>query len=466
MNRRAFLALAGAPVLAAAEAPKTIVIVLCDDLGYGDLGCYGHPVIRTPNLDAFARQGMRFTDGYAAAPVCSPSRCGMLTGRTPTRVGVYDWIPAGSPMHLRAGEVTFAQILRKRGYATCLTGKWHANGVFNDPAQPQPDAHGFEHWFATQNNAIPSHEDPNNFVRNGKPVGPLKGYSSGIIVDEALSWLRGLPAAKPACLFVCFHSPHEPIATSAGYVDLYPKAEKKGEALYYGNVTEMDHHFGRLLDGLKATGREDALVLFTSDNGPETLLRYPNSWRSHGTPGPLRGQKLSLYEGGYRVPVIARWPNRIQPGTTSGEPVCGVDILPTVCDLLGEPLPPGRNIDGASLLPAFSGRAIRRARPLHWHYFNAMHHPRATLRDGDWKLLGSWAPDTEAPRVSGFRPEDGPEFKRRPLVRFELYNLRKDPGEKRDLAASEPRRLARMKAMLLKAHAEVCGEGPDWNAPV
>lgn len=459
MTRRHFL---GAAALSAAPPSRDVIVVLCDDLGYGDLGCFGHPVIKTPNLDAFARQGMTFTDAYAPAPVCSPSRCGTLTGRTPTRLGVYDWIPENSPMHLRREEVTFATLLRQQGYATCHSGKWHCNGKFNSADQPQPGDHGYDHWFSTQNNAAPTHENPNNFVRNGQPVGPLQGYSSGVIVDEALSWLRSVPKSKPVHIFLCFHSPHEPIATSPAYVDRYPAAKKEGEALYYGNVSELDFHFGRFLQGLEANGRGDALVFFTSDNGPETLKRYKGSWRSHGSAAPLRGMKLSLYEGGYRVPAIARWPGRIRPGVRSAEPVCGVDILPTVCAVSGAPLP-ARILDGASLLLAFAGKPVKRSIPLHWHYFNALDRPRAALRDGEWKITGAWDPQIPLPPVSGFRPAQLAAAKTNLLTQFELYHLKSDIGESSNLAAKEPKRLAALRAKLLHAHADVCREGPNWS---
>ena len=172
------------------DSRPNFVVILCDDLGYGDLACYGHPHIKTPHLDKLATQGMRLTSCYAAAPVCSPSRAGMLTGRTPNRSGVYNWIPGNHVMHLRKDEVTVAAMLKNSGYDTAHVGKWHCNGKFNSPAQPQPGDHGFNHWFATQNNAAPSHKNPRNFVRNGKSVGPMEGYACQLVVDEGVDWLR------------------------------------------------------------------------------------------------------------------------------------------------------------------------------------------------------------------------------------------------------------------------------------
>lgn len=471
MKRRHFLSsLAGgfsaAPaVLRGARRPNA-VIVLCDDLGYGDLGCYGHPAIRTPRLDAFARQGVRFTDCYAAAPVCSPSRAGMLTGRTPDRCGVHDWIPEGNVMHLPRSEHTFAQLLRRAGYATCHSGKWHCNGKFNSPEQPQPGDHGFDHWFSTQNNALPSHENPVNFVRNGAAVGPTRKYSATLIVDEAIEWLRSLDGRRPFCLFVCFHNPHEPVASAPRFVDAYPEARKRGEALYYGNVTQMDYEFGRLIEALDAAGHaEDTFVFFTSDNGPETLNRYAGAWRSHGSPGPLRGMKLSLYEGGYRVPGIVRYPGRARAGEVSAEPVCGLDVLPTLCALAGVEVPAGRPIDGANMLDALEGRPVRRDVPLHWHYFNAMGAPKASLREGDWKVVGIGGPDTAGRAGGGFTAEQSGAVKSLALERFELYNLRQSSAEATDLSAQEPGRLKELSAKLVRLHDEVRAEAPDWRRP-
>ncbi len=417
-----------------------IVIVLCDDLGYGDLGCYGHPHIKTPELDKLTAEGMKLTDCYAAAPVCSPSRAGMLTGRTPHRCGIYDWIPANSPMHLKKTEQTIATLLRDNGYATCHSGKWHCNGKFNSPEQPQPDDHGFEHWFSTQNNAGPSHHNPKNFVRNGERVGPLEGYSSDLIVTEAIDWLgKNWDRSKPFCLFVWFHAPHEPIATSPEFLKMY---EGKKEAIYYGNVTQMDHAFGRLmktLDEMKL--RDKTFVMFTSDNGPETLNRYRGANRSFGSPGPLRGMKLHMYEGGIRVPGIIRWPGNTKPGSVSHEPVNGTDILPSLCEMAGVEVPKDRPIDGTSFLPILQGIKLKRKIPLYWRYDRALSKPfTVAMRQGDWKILA----DND-------------------MTKFELYNLRKDIAEEHNLADSQPNHLEMMKKILVKLQAEIDTEGPVWD---
>lgn len=426
----------------AAERPN-FVVILCDDLGYGDLGCFGNRTIKTPNLDRLAGEGMRLTDCYASAPVCSPSRAGMLTGRTPNRVGVYDWIPEGSPMHVRSSEITVATLLSRAGYDTCHVGKWHCNGKFNSPSQPQPADHGFAHWFSTQNNAVPSHFNPKNFVRNGKAVGPVKGYSSTIVADEAIKWLANIRDRKrPFCLFVWYHEPHEPIAAPKKYTKLYPQASKRGEALYYGNVTQMDAQVGRLMDALDEQNlRDNTMVFFTSDNGPETLNRYRSAWRSHGTPGKLRGMKLWLYEGGIRVPGIIRWPGKTRPGQVCRQPVCGLDVLPTLCKIAGVGQPSDRAIDGSSFLPIFDGKRIERKTPLFWQYDSATTSgwARVAMRDGDWKILA-----------------DGK------LERFELYNLKDDVCEKNDLSEAEPERLNKMTAALTRMHKQVKAEGPRW----
>lgn len=443
----------------AGEQPN-FVIVLADDLGYGDLGCYGNKVIRTPNLDRFATEGLRLTSCYSAGANCSPSRAGLMTGRTPTRTGVHNWIPMLSPMHLRKEEITIATLLRKAGYATAHVGKWHLNGMFNLPGQPQPGDHGFEHWFSTQNNALPSHRNPYNFVRNAIPVGEREGYSSQIVAEEAIRWLTKVrDRSKPFFLYICFHEPHEPIATDRAFSDLYPFPDDPSRRAHHGNITQMDNAFGQLmkvLDDQKL--RDTTFVLFTSDNGPAITSIHP-----HGSAGPLRAKKGHMYEGGIRVPGIVRWPGRVKPGTVSDEPVCGVDLLPTVCAATGVAVPADRAIDGASLLPLFAGKAVERSTPLYWHFNGALSEPKVAMRVGDWKILGHLdAP--EFPRGADIRTEEQKAIKKAEIVKYELYNLRADIGEKHDLAEKEPERLKELADQLQKKYREVRDESPTWPA--
>ncbi len=435
------------------------VIVLADDLGYGDLGCYGNPRIKTPNLDRLAAEGVRFTSCYAAAANCSPARTGLMTGRTPYRVGVQSWIPMFSPMHVRQEEITVAALLRQHGYATCHVGKWHLNGRFNLPDQPQPSDHGFDHWFSTQNNALPCHHDPDNFVRNGEPVGKLEGYSAQLVVDEAIHWLKSVRGRdKPFFLFVCFHEPHEPIATAGRFAEMYPSDDPSLSA-HHGNVTQEDDAFGRLMQALDEMSlRGQTLVMFTSDNGPAIT-----NWHPHGSAGPLRDKKGSVYEGGIRVPGIVRWPGHTEPGTVCDEPVSGVDLLPTLCEIVGIPLPDDRAIDGTSFLPVFDGKPIERDTPLYWQFNYARSKPKVAMRIGDWKILGHLSEPDLKPGAD-ITDEVQQSIKRAELASFELYNLRADIGETTNLAQKQPQRLASMAARLREIYREVRDEGPVWPA--
>jgi len=449
---------------AAAASPPNIVIILCDDLGYGDLECYGHPTIKTPHLNQLASEGIRLTDCYSAAPICSPSRAGLLTGRTPTRSGIYSWIAEGNPMNLKKDETTLATLLKRAGYDTCLSGKWHLNGLFNNPAQTQPSDHGFDHWFSTQNNAHPSHENPDNFVRNGKETGPIQGYSCQIVVDEAAQWLRERQEKnRPFFLHICFHETHEPVASPDRLVQQYPEAKGRGEALYEANVTNMDHATGRLmkvLDELQIA--ENTLVFFTSDNGPETLNRYKNAWRSWGSPGPLRGMKLHMYDGGIRVPGILRWTGRITAGQTSSVPVSSVDLLPTICELAGIPLPTSKVLDGTSLVPFLSGKPIQRKKPLFWHYYGGTDNRQVALREGDWKLVAWWDQPQKMSTGTSLSPGVVPLIKKSRLAGFELYHISEDVSEQHNLAEQEPERLKKMAQQAEQFYAEVIKEGPYW----
>ncbi len=449
----------GACSAPAASPPPNIVFVLADDLGYGDLACFGHREIKTPNLDRLAASGVKLTHTYSAAAVCSPARAGIMTGRTPYRVGVYNAIPFLSPTHLRQSEITIASLLKKAGYATAQVGKWHLNGMFNLPGQPQPNDHGFDHWFAVQNNALPNHHNPYNFVRNGIPQGPIAGYSAGIVANEAVNWLTTIrDKSKPFFLYVAFNEPHEPIATDPRFRALYEKdhSDDPSRVAYYGNVTQMDDAFGRILRTLEAQGLADNTVIwFTSDNGPART-----KWHNAGSSGGLREFKGHMYEGGLRVPGIVRWPGHTRPGSITAQPVSGVDVLPTLCEITGVAAPADRTLDGATIVPILTGGAIVRTKPLYWQYIFAPSKPQIALLAGPWKLLAWLDGPRPTPRNIGEAQMD--LIKKSPLIGYELYNLDDDPGEKNDLSATQRAKLAELTAAVQKAHDEVRTESPVW----
>ncbi|MBE7493741.1 MAG: sulfatase-like hydrolase/transferase [Verrucomicrobiaceae bacterium] len=420
-------------------ARPNLVLFLADDLGYGDLGCYGHPVIQTPNLDAFAKQGVRLKQCYAASAVCSPSRSALLTGRTPHRNGVYTWIAEGAEVHLRTSEITLPSLLKQAGYTTCHSGKWHLNGLFNNPAQPQPGDHGYDWWMATQNNAAPTHENPGNFARNGQPVGPMQGYSAPLVVREAVTWLKEKrDASKPFFLAVWTHEPHYPIKSDPKFKALYPDLTDDVQREHHANVTQMDHAFGMLMRALDEQKlAESTFVFFTSDNGPEgDGVKSPG----RGSSGGLRGRKRDLHEGGIRVPGIARWPGRIRAGTTSDVAVIGSDIFPTMLGIAGVETPKDRTLDGVNALAALDGSASRleRPQPLFWRLHMAPN-AKIAMRVDEWKILANAE-----------------------LTEFELYNLKDDPKETTDLKDRESQRYHELKGRLIENNARIDAEGPDW----
>ncbi|MAV34196.1 MAG: arylsulfatase [Planctomycetaceae bacterium] len=442
-----------------ADTRTNFLIVLCDDLGYGDLRCYGNQELHTPHLDNFAASGLRLTSCYSAHPNCSPSRTGLLTGRTPTRVGIHNWIPMLSPMHVPTSEVTVATLLRDHGYDTALAGKWHLNGRFNLTGQPQPGDHGFNHWFATQNNCLPNHKDPYNFVRNGIPLGPLKGYAADLVAAEASYWLRELrDTSKPFFLYVSFHEPHEPIATDPQHQRHYPAGDPS-YAAHHGNITQMDAAFGRLMATVDELSlRENTLVLFTSDNGPAQTVFHPN-----GSTGRLRDKKGYIADGGIRVPGIIRWPGKAAAGSVSNTPLIGTDILPTFCAIAEVAVPADRVLDGASFLPLLDGQPIERETPLYWHFYAARGAHKVALRRGDWKLSAELKAVTIRDR-GGIHPLDQRAIKTARLGEMELYNLSDDIGETTDLKRSQPALFGELRAMLETQYRQVQRESPIWPA--
>ena len=455
-----FLLLVLSGTVGAADRRPNVLILFADDLGYGDLGCYGSPVLQTPHIDRLAAEGLRFTSAYAGSPVCSPSRAALLTGRTPQRVGIHNWIPFGSPMHLPASELTIARVLKRAGYQTCHIGKWHLNGSLVADTQPDPGDHGFDYWFATQNNALPSHHDPVNFVRNGVPVGKLRGYSGLIVAEETIRWLKHhWNREQPFFLYVCFHEPHEPIATAPHFQTLYRRFADPRQRRHHGNISQLDYAVGRILKALDELGlRQETFVYFSSDNGPAITRAHP-----YGSAGPLRAKKAHLYEGGIRVPGILRWPGHVQPGSVCDEPVGVVDLLPTVCALAGVEPPQDRVLDGTSWLPLLEGKPLRRTVPLYWQLNSARSEPKVAMRVGDWKILGYIDAPT-APLAGDIRAEDQYAVKHAQLIRFELYNLKEDIGERHDLAEAEPEKLAALRKELEALYRQIQQETPTWPA--
>jgi arylsulfatase A len=435
-----------APSLAADKT--NFIVFLADDLGWGDLGCYGHPHIQTPNLDKFAQEGVRFTQAYSACGVCSPSRSAILTGRTPYRNGVWRWLPADHPTHLRASEVTIPETLRQLGYQTMHSGKWHLNGYFNSTKHPQPDDHGYDWWFATQNNAAPTHKDPINFVRNRQEVGPLQGYSAPLVTEEVTNWLKNQRDPKqPFFITVWTHEPHLPIESDPRFQELYADIDNPGIRQHHGNVTQLDHAFGNLMHTVDELGlRDNTFIIFTSDNGPEGSgkgkLDQPESQqnRTWGYTGGLRGRKRDSHEGGIRVPGIVRWPAQLEPGVVSEVPIIGSDIFTTVLGIAGAPLPNDRTIDGVNILPACQGQPVERAVPLFWRTHIAPPASQAAMRIGDWKIIAD-----------------------EQMQNFQLYQIATDWKEEHDLAAELPEKLAEMKSKFLEVWQGIENEGPkEW----
>ncbi|QDT06853.1 Arylsulfatase [Rubripirellula lacrimiformis] len=455
----------------AADDRPNIVVLLCDDLGYGDLECYGHPHIQTPHLNRLAQGGIRFTDCYSAAPVCSPSRVGLLTGRSPNRAGVYDWIPPAKNqtadrrnlVHMRAGEVTIPALLRKAGYQTAMAGKWHCNSAFNDDRQPQPGDFGFDHWLATQNNALPSHKHPKNFVRNGNPVGATDDFSCQVVASEAIDWLAKTDDDKPFFLYVPFHEPHEPVASPEAIVAKYRDvANSEDQAQYFANVHNVDLAVGRIIDALDQSGRRDnTLVIFTSDNGPETLNRYASANRSYGTPGHLRGMKLHTTEAGFRVVGIMNWPAAIQAGQTVSVPVSSLDFLPTFCRLGHAETPAAATLDGTDFGPALTGHPIDRSKPLVWVYFNAINEHRVAMRDGKWKVIAK-LDGGSFPKMQNVTRSDLDRIRSAKLTDIEVYDLEMDTSEQTDLAQSDPAMAAEWAAKLTTAYQELVNHSHVW----
>ncbi len=459
---------------ATTQSLPNIVVVLCDDLGYGDLGCFGHKVIQTPNLDKMASEGIRLSNFYSAAAVSSPSRAGLLTGRNPNRAGFYDFIPGPKKsedcrdlVHLQAHEITIPALLKSAGYATCISGKWHCSSYFNSDKQPKPDHFGFDHWFATHNNASPNHRNPNNFVRNGEKVGELMGYSSEVVVNEAIGWLESRADDAPFYLQVTFHEPHENVASPRHLTQKYlSSAQNENEAMYFANVENMDTHLGRLMEYLKRVHGDNTLVVFSSDNGPETLGRYSRAIHSYGSTGGLHGRKLWTTEGGVHVSGIMQWLGA--KGKFTGETdavVSSLDYLPTFCELAGVALP-DRDLDGESFVSLLNKGEFERTKPLIWAFYDALNNQRVSMRYGDWKILCSLEyKGEELPRLHNVYPGNYDSIKDAKMTNFSLYNLKEDRNETTDLSKSNKKQFEAMKKLLKSEYDKLVAGSHVWVRP-
>jgi len=479
MRRRDFIrtlasgaaAAALAPVARAAETkkhPPSIVLVLVDDLGWTDLGCFGSQYYETPNLDRLAAQGMKFTNAYAACAVCSPTRAAVMTGRYPARLGVTDWIrsrfqggkmpadgknPSGyvdgrnskvlcprNALWMESDEVTLAEALKPAGYTSCYIGKWHLGMDAH-----YPDKQGFDlNLGGCDYGQPPSYYDPYTNRRLPQGIPTLKPRKAGEYLtdregDEAVAFIRQ-HKGRPFFLDLSNYCVHTPIQAKKDLLAKYQQkpTTKHKNAAYATMVESVDIAVGKIMKALDDTGVADnTLVLFTSDNGG--LLGPTHN-------APLRAGKGHPYEGGIRVPLIIRWPGVVKPGSASHEPVTSVDYLPTLCAAAGVPLPKGRAIDGVDLRPALTGGSLARE-AIFWHFPHYRGRgvpPYSIIRAGQWKLIKRY---------------DGKPF--------ELFNLHDDLSETTDLAAKMPDKVkeldAKLVAWLKATGAKVPKPNPNYQ---
>lgn len=412
--------LAAAPSLAQARPPNMIVI-LADDLGYGDVSAYSRSRVRTPNIERLAASGVRFTDGYVTAPVCAPSRAALLTGRQQTRYGWETNAAARDPAAgVDAAQPMIGQVLKPAGYATAMVGKWHLGRQRGF----HPLDRGFDEYFGVLDGATEywKAKQPgdvglvtavdSDFTRAGLPVYrgreqvEVDGYLTDIFTREAADFI-GRNRERPFFLYLAYTAPHTPLQAPSRYLTRAPSQGREMDRIYDAMLLSLDDGVGRILDTLEAQGlRRNTIVVFLSDNGCPAYLAGACS------NGPLSGHKASLSEGGVRVPFIVSWPGAVRPGV-SAEPVSSLDILPTLAAAAGAPVPAGR--EGLDLGPRLRGQAAIAPRALFWRAGELQ-----AARLGQWKLLK----DRSA----------------------QLYDLKSDPGEKHDLAAARPGLVARLQA--------------------
>jgi N-acetylgalactosamine-6-sulfatase len=380
---------------AATTQKPNVIFILTDDLGWGDLGCYGHPHIKTPHLDRLAKQGTLFTQFYVNGSVCSPSRTAFMTGQYPARHRVHGHFadhrqnaPRGMPDWLDPTAPLLVRQLKQAGYATAHYGKWHLG---NGDGAPEPSNYGFDDSRVLNGNGPTFAEEKEEYFR---------AKSTGLFVDEAIRFIEA-HRESPFYINLWTLVPHATLHPTDEQMEPYKQfgptrvPYRGAMEIFYGTVTAMDAELGRLfkkLDELKLA--ENTIVVFSSDNGPEDIHAGNASHSGVGTPGPFRGRKRSLYEGGVRVPFIVRWPGHVPAGRVDEDSVVSaVDFLPTLCKLSGTPLPVDYKGDGEDISDILAGTARARQKPLFWEWrfrivgYPVHHSPMLSVRDGRWKLL-------------------------------------------------------------------------------
>ncbi len=415
-------AMPGSVIKRAVPALPNIIFILADDMGWGDLGCYGNKAVKTPNIDGMARQGTLFTQYYVNGSVCSPSRAAIFTGQYPARNGIHEHLMPrhddnarrGMPDFLDPVLETIPKQLKKAGYATAHFGKWHLGSSKDSP--------GLAKY------GVDVHKTQNSAEQSLKPQGDDPFFiakSTGMIVDETIKFIKE-NREKPFFVNLWTLVPHAVLNPTQEQMDVYknmaPDAKVKyssPQQVYFASVTNLDEELGRLFKTLDEMGLSDnTIVLFSSDNGPEEIAVANASHSGAGNPGPFRGRKRSLYEGGIRVPFIVRWPGHVPANRIDNDAVLtGVDMFPTFSSLAKVPLPEGHSLNGEDVSDILMGKVRARSRPLMWEGRMAVigpvinRNPTLAIRDKQWKLLMN---------------ADG--------SRIELYHITDDPTEVSNVA--------------------------------
>jgi len=448
------VALAAVPQTQAADEgtrrPPNIVLLFADDLGYGDVGCYGAKGYATPHIDRLAREGIKFSNFYVAQPVCSASRAALLTGCYPNRLGIHGALGPAARHGINAGEMTLAEVVKQKGYATGMAGKWH----LGHHPQFLPTHHGFDEYYGLpySNDMWPRHPEAKPGAYPPLPLLENKRVANPDVTAEDQSRLTAEYTERavtfidrnkdrPFFFYLAYAMPHVP---------LYPGARFRGssERGTFGDVIqEIDWSVGEILKALDQRGLgRDTLVIFTSDNGP--WLSYGNH---AGSAGPLREGKGTVFEGGVREPFVARWPGKIPAGVVQNEPAMTIDLFPTIAHLIGAELP-RHPVDGLDVWPLLANQqGAKNPHEAYFFYFND--NELQAVRSGRWKLL---LPHT-ARTMEGQAPgRDGKPGRYKPLkVGLALYDLEADPSETTDLAARHADLVERLLGLAEKARADL-----------